>query len=54
MQIVVWVLAVCLLLGLAGFLASLIDRRAGWSRIPLDLDEGRDLDEADPQVLRRR
>jgi hypothetical protein len=31
MQFVVWVLAACLLLGVAAFLASVIDRRAGWS-----------------------
>ena len=45
MQIVVWVLAACALLGMATFLASVIDRRAGWSRIPLELDQGRDADE---------
>jgi hypothetical protein len=53
MEIVVSVLAVCVLLGLAAFLASLIDRRAGWSRIPLDLDDRHEVEEADPQVLRR-
>lgn len=53
MQIVVWVLAVCILLGLAAFIASLIDRRAGWSQIPLELDESRELEEVEPQVLPR-
>lgn len=45
MQIVVWVLAACALLGAAAFLASVIDRRAGWNQIPLELDSSRDPDE---------
>jgi hypothetical protein len=53
MQVVVWVLAVCILLGLATMIASLIDSRAGWSRIPLELDERQELEEVEPQVLRR-
>jgi hypothetical protein len=53
MQIVVWVLAVCILLGLAAVIASLIDSRAGWSRIPLELDESPELEEVEPHVLRR-
>jgi hypothetical protein len=53
MQFVVWVLAVCILLGVAAAIASLIDRRAGWSRIPLELDESAELEEGEPQVLGR-
>jgi hypothetical protein len=34
-------------------IASLIDSRAGWSRIPLELDEGQELEEVEPQALRR-
>jgi hypothetical protein len=45
MSIVVWVIAGCALLVAAGFLASAIDRRAGWNEIPLELDSSRDLDE---------
>ena len=48
MQIVVWVLAACALLGVAALLASVIDRRAGWNQIPLELDSSRDLDEHEP------
>jgi hypothetical protein len=54
MQIVVWVLAICILLGLATVLASVIDRRAGWNRIPLELDSSKDTDELEAQVVRRR
>ena len=54
MQIVVWVLAICILLGLATVLASVIDRRAGWNRIPLELDSSKDADEPEAQVVRRR
>ena len=53
MQIVVWVLAVCILLGVAAMIASLIDSRAGWSRIPLELDEREELEDVEPHVLRR-
>ena len=45
MQIVVWVLATVVLLGLAALLASVIDRRAGWNQIPLQLDSSRDTDD---------
>jgi hypothetical protein len=45
MQIVVWVLAACALLGLAAVLASVIDRRAGWNQIPLELDSSLDVEE---------
>jgi hypothetical protein len=45
MQFVVWVLAACLLLGVAAFLASVIDRRAGWSKIPLEVDGSENPDE---------
>ena len=45
MQIVVWVLAAVVLLGIAALLASVIDRRAGWNQIPLELDSSRDPDE---------
>jgi hypothetical protein len=38
MQIVVWIVAGCGLLVAAGFLASMIDRHAGWNQIPLELD----------------
>jgi hypothetical protein len=53
MQIVVWVLAICILLGLATVLASAIDRRAGWNRISLELDSSKDTDELEAQVVRR-
>jgi hypothetical protein len=53
MQFVVWVLAVGILLGAAAAIASLIDRRAGWSRIPLEFDESAEPEEGEPQVLRR-
>ncbi len=45
MQIVVWIVAGCGLLVAAGFLASMIDRRAGWNQIPLELDSSADGDE---------
>jgi hypothetical protein len=45
MQIVVWVLAACALLVIASLVASMIDRRAGWNQIPLELDSSRELDE---------
>jgi hypothetical protein len=51
MQIVGWVLVACALLGVASYLASVIDRRAGWNRIPLELDSSRDVepyDDGDP------
>jgi hypothetical protein len=51
MSIVVWVVAGCALLVAAGFLASAIDRRAGWNQIPLEIDSSRDLD--DPAVTPR-
>jgi hypothetical protein len=56
MQFVMWALAVCVLLGTAAFLASVIDRRAGWSKIPLELDQSGEVDEygVGAQVLRRR
>jgi hypothetical protein len=38
MQIVVWIIAGGGLLVAAAFLASVIDRRAGWNSIPLELD----------------
>jgi hypothetical protein len=50
MQIVVWVLAVCVLLGVASLLASAIDRRAGWNRVPLELDSSREGDEVESRV----
>jgi hypothetical protein len=45
MQIVVWIIAGGGLLVVAAFLASLIDRRAGWNRIPLELDSSAERDE---------
>jgi hypothetical protein len=45
MQIVVWVLAACALLVIATLVAAMIDRRAGWNQIPLELDSSRDVDE---------
>jgi hypothetical protein len=45
MQIVVWIIAGGGLLVVAAVLASLIDRRAGWNRIPLELDSSADHDE---------
>jgi hypothetical protein len=45
MSIVVWVVAGCALLVAGAFLASLIDSRAGWNQIPLEIDSSRDLDE---------
>jgi hypothetical protein len=45
MQIAVWVLAGCGLLVAAAFLASVIDRRAGWNQIPLELDSSLERDE---------
>jgi hypothetical protein len=51
MQIAVWVLAGCGLLVAAAFLASVIDRRAGWNQIPLELDSSLEHDEV---PLRRR
>ena len=41
MQIVVWALAACVLLGHGGRARGVIDGRAGWSQIPLELDERR-------------
>ena len=52
MSIAVWVVAGCLLLVAAGFLASAIDRRAGWNEIPLELDSSVDADE--PAVMPQR
>jgi hypothetical protein len=46
MQIVVWIIAGCGLLVAAAFLASLIDRRAGWNQIPLELDSSLERDDA--------
>jgi hypothetical protein len=56
MQIVVWVLAAVVLLGIAALLASVIDRRAGWNQIPLELDSSRDPDEyvVEAPVMRPR
>ena len=54
MQIVVWVLAACVLLGVAALLASVIDRRAGWNQIPLELDSSRELDEHELDASPRR
>lgn len=54
MQIVVWVLVVSVLLGVAAALASLIDRRAGWNRIPLELDSSREQGELEPRVIHPR
>lgn len=53
MQFVVWVLAAVALLGIAALLASVIDRRAGWNQIPLELDSSQDPDQqiADVPVL---
>jgi|tagenome__1003787_1003787.scaffolds.fasta_scaffold12940873_1 hypothetical protein len=45
MQIVVWVLAGGALLVAAALIASVIDRRAGWSQIPLEAEAGYDADE---------
>ena len=45
MEIVVWVLAAGVLLGVAVLLASAIDRRAGWNQIPLELDSAGDAEE---------
>lgn len=56
MQFVVWVLAACLLLGVAAFLASVIDRRAGWSKVPLEVDGSENPDEYEigAPIVRRR
>jgi hypothetical protein len=54
MGIVLWVLVGGALLVAAVFLASLIDRRAGWNQIPLELDSSRDTEDAlVEQVLER-
>jgi hypothetical protein len=45
MQIVVWVLAGGALLVAAALIASVIDRRAGWSQIPLDAETSYEADE---------
>jgi hypothetical protein len=44
MEIVVWALAACALLGMAAWLASMIDRRAGWNQVSLELDSSLDLE----------
>ena len=44
MTVIFWILAGGVLLVAAVLLASLIDRRAGWSQVPLDLDGSPDLD----------
>jgi hypothetical protein len=56
MQIVVWVLAACALLGAAAWLASIIDRRAGWNQIPLEIDSSLEGDryETEPPLVRPR
>jgi hypothetical protein len=54
MGVLVWVLVAGALLVAAVFLASLIDRRAGWNQIPLELDSSLDTEDAlVEQVLER-
>jgi hypothetical protein len=39
MHVVIWILAACCLPIAAAGIASLVDRRAGWSRVPFDPEE---------------
>jgi hypothetical protein len=39
MNVVIWILAVCFLLVAAAGIASLVDRRAGWSRVPFEAED---------------
>jgi hypothetical protein len=39
MNVVIWILAACCLPIAAAGIASLVDRRAGWSRVPFESEE---------------
>jgi hypothetical protein len=52
MHIAIWILAACCLPIAAAGIAALVDRRAGWNRVPFDPEDAEEWTDAAPQGAR--